>query len=305
MSEQVHTIAGVEGLLTRIVWPHGKTFMHQKFMIARQYNGGKSKLVVELRFDDNPENGHNTFAATATEYEKDKRGHWRGIAGGCMHEEIAKIFPEFAQLLPWHLVSTDGPMHYLANTVYMAGDRDHWGRRAGEPSAWEHFVYFGNSPVSHQIGAKFYSFLQSRMTQDQDGGHYVNREHGEFRVVAIAYEERTGQSYKFGPKYTLVGFGDKWHECPFRSEIEAQEFAAGLNTCRVLFVENATAFSDGKARDLTAARSIAVWPDATDEELMQEPEALKEALAARLPVLLAQFRKDMESCGFQWSTKPE
>jgi hypothetical protein len=41
-----------------------------------------------------------------------------------------------------------------------------------------------------------------------------------------------------------------------------------------------------------------VWPEATDEELMQEPKALEAALLARLPGLLREFRAAVESLGF-------
>jgi hypothetical protein len=55
---------------------------------------------------------------------------------------------------------------------------------------------------------------------------------------------------------------------------------------------------NGKARELDAARRAAIWEDATDDELCQEPAKLKEMLEARLPKLLAEFRKRMESLGF-------
>lgn len=53
-------------------------------------------------------------------------------------------------------------------------------------------------------------------------------------------------------------------------------------------------------RDLAAARSVAVWPEATDEELCAEPAVLREALERRLPALLAAFRADVEACGLLW-----
>lgn len=53
-----------------------------------------------------------------------------------------------------------------------------------------------------------------------------------------------------------------------------------------------------KVRNLDYARSSAVWPEATDAELTQEPEALKAALLARLPALMLEFRKAVESFGF-------
>lgn len=60
---------------------------------------------------------------------------------------------------------------------------------------------------------------------------------------------------------------------------------------------------EGKARELDFARSSAVWPDATDAELMQEPEALKAALRARLPALLADFQDAMRGAGFVWPVR--
>lgn len=57
---------------------------------------------------------------------------------------------------------------------------------------------------------------------------------------------------------------------------------------------------EGKARDFDAARSGAVWPDATDAELSQEPEALRAQLRARLPALMAEFKAAVESLGFTY-----
>jgi hypothetical protein len=55
---------------------------------------------------------------------------------------------------------------------------------------------------------------------------------------------------------------------------------------------------EGKERDFNAARSTAIWPDATDADLMSSPDELKEKLIARLPSLLNDFKKDVESLGF-------
>lgn len=95
-----------------------------------------------MNFDDDCGNGHNTFAITGeVKAPASVRRRGRGgkletahewIAGGCLHEDIARVFPELAPLIAWHLTSSDGPLHYIANTVYHAGDRDHWGLRKGE-----------------------------------------------------------------------------------------------------------------------------------------------------------------------------
>jgi hypothetical protein len=102
----------------------------QHFTKRINLDGVPCKMTVQLRFDDECGNGHNTFSITA-----DIRGR-RGFdiidMGGCLHDEIREHFPELAHLIRWHLTSTDGPMHYLSNTTYLASDRDHWGLRVGE-----------------------------------------------------------------------------------------------------------------------------------------------------------------------------
>jgi hypothetical protein len=63
-----------------------------------------------LRYDDACGNGHNSFGLTLDGEN----------FGGCMHDEIEQYIPEYADLIKWHLCSTEGPLHYIANTVYWA-----------------------------------------------------------------------------------------------------------------------------------------------------------------------------------------
>lgn len=68
-----------------------------------------------------------------------------------------------------------------------------------------------------------------------------------------------------------------------------------------LYWEPCWRIGEGKERQLDDARSCAVWPEATDEQLcLPEPE-LRALLEARLPQLIDAFRKDMDSIGFYWS----
>ena len=96
----------------------------QHFTKHVDIDGKDCEMTVQVRFDDECGNGHNTFAITAAIP--------RLGMGGCLHDEIREHFPELAHLIRWHLVSTDGPTHYIANTTYLASDRDHWGLKAGE-----------------------------------------------------------------------------------------------------------------------------------------------------------------------------
>ena len=74
---------------------------------------GMGLARVNMRFDDECGNGHNTFAITL-----DSKAQHAGAFGGCMHDKIAEVWPEYAHLIKWHLCSTEGPLHYVANTVY-------------------------------------------------------------------------------------------------------------------------------------------------------------------------------------------
>lgn len=115
-----HTINGVSGAMDKrgLLLVVGTTgiFRSQKFIsISRPIKGyaAGAEMKVCISFDDECQNGHQTFAITA-----EVRIRRNIEACGCMHEEIAKVFPEFAPLIKWHLVSTDGPVHYIANTHY-------------------------------------------------------------------------------------------------------------------------------------------------------------------------------------------
>ncbi len=92
---------------------------------AKQYtayyseNGQEYRMTATVRHDDSCGNGHNSFAITCD--IREKRGdYYYEYMGGCCHEEIAKHIPELAPYIKWHLTSTDGPMHYVANTIYHA-----------------------------------------------------------------------------------------------------------------------------------------------------------------------------------------
>ena len=127
------TVFGVQARAYAVVQDAdtGRILNQKNSTFSRPIEGyGKGAMLsVDLRFDDRCGNGHETFAITA---EVRRPGRRDIEAGGCLHEEIARVFPELEPLIKWHLTSTDGPMHYVANTCYLAGDRDSWGLRKGE-----------------------------------------------------------------------------------------------------------------------------------------------------------------------------
>ena len=196
--------------------------LNQKIKATRTYseNGNSYRITVELRFDDECRNGHETFAITA-----DIRENGREYMGGCCHDEIVLRFPELAHLIKWHCVSTDGPMHYLANTVYHADEH-------GPNMAW---VYYTGQPDQLNLGD--------------------NKE----RLLCYA-KESDARNAEGKPGYRVM-----WDD------------------------------KTAKVANLDHARSSAVWPDATIEQLRD-----KSALLARLPALMSDFHLNMARCGFVW-----
>lgn len=265
--------------------------------------GTNGRMQVEVRFDDECGNGKQSFAITATIRTDESRRRRDIQAGGCLHEDIAKVFPELAHLCKWHLMDADGPMCYIANTTYLAGDRDCNGRRKGDVSSYETWVRFGNVPLGHKFEGRFGKSVLEKIAHSRTVPE-TDPTYG-FRVEPIPYDNK-GKGYGFQPKWHFIGDGAKqWHECPFDSEAEANMWAETLNRAitdldYMTVFTIPTAYSEGKERELDSARSVAVWPDATDEQLTLPKEELTTLLKARLPALIADFRKVIEQSGFLW-----
>lgn len=293
-NEFVGQMLGVPGRFANVIGEPGATVLRSQTFISElrpcATYGEHATIRAEVRFDDNCSNGHNSFAITADIRDSRYRGARGELAGGCCHDEIAAAFPELAPLIRWHLTSSDGPMHYIANTVYHAGNRDHWGKIAGEPRGWDTMIQFGDNPIKHKLPSKFVAFLESARP-------HPGRAAFDFEVIGIDHKDRK----TYGTHYTFGGFADGWHDCPFRTEQEALDFLQALQTCSPKFIKIATAWGEGKVRDLDAARNSAVWPDATDAELSVEPEALKAALVKRHAHLVQAFKEDMIGAGFLWT----
>lgn len=104
-------------------------------------NGERIQVRATVCYDDRCGNGHNTFSITGDcKYPTES---WEQGGGGCIHEEIAAAFPELAPFIKWHLCSSDGPMHYIANTTFHASDKDCWGLRKGEVKP----IFSGGDPT--------------------------------------------------------------------------------------------------------------------------------------------------------------
>ena len=257
----------------------------QKQIITRMRP--RKKYRAEVRYDDECGNGHNTFAILVEWWEQAKNNRWVWCGSGCgdSAENFDRVFPELVPLAKWHLMSSDGPMYYIANTVYHASDRDCWGHKAGEPSSFREVAYFGNSPIPvHLRSEKFAEFLRTLKK-------------GSAVPVAVPHESTKAHEI-YSDNATLKGFKATWGSCPFNHMHDAEAFCKAFNSVPMRLGRISTERSKGKARDLAAARASAIWPEATDEQLCLPKKQLTKLLNARLPALMAEFRKDIEAFGF-------
>ena len=89
---------------------------YSKFVKDIIFHDEPCVMTVCVRYDDQCGNGHNSFSITGEIISQ--KGAF--IYGGCIHDKVAMHFPELSHLLKWHFTSSDGPMHYIANTTYHA-----------------------------------------------------------------------------------------------------------------------------------------------------------------------------------------
>lgn len=202
--------------------------------------------------------------------------------GGCCHDEIVNAMPTLDKYIKWHLCSTSGPMHYVANTVWHAGDRDCWGRRAGDVSRYEYGVQFGDSPITTRVNKLLWTWL--------DSGNWYEMRH-DIMLVEVPHTGTDGRVYS--PHYTFTTLPCQWHECPFKDRQAGWEFLSAMQELQVRCIQVPVEYSTGKERDFEAARRTAIWPEATDDELSLDRDDLARLLNARLPALLDAFQADM------------
>lgn len=243
--------------------------------------GEKCDLVIEIRYNDECGNGHNSFAITADLYKAGRRSENAWLSGGCQHELIEKHALELKPYIKWHLTSSDGPMHYVANSMYHARACTHEGKKPGDPVAHSERLKFKGFPMTFPQAEKgFFDFLKDCNSKF------------DLEIEAVEHKKSTGDTYDFKPKYTFKGFVGKWYQCPFDTGAEAHEFLDCLQQNGIEFVKTPTQWAEAVEPNLEAARSCAVWPEAELEDFT------KEKLEARLPQLLKDFKKAMEELEF-------
>ena len=99
-----------------------------KLLAAKEWNkmfyenGQKYRIQVRSELVHRDGNSNAYFAIGGDIYRHAKNGRKVWEAGGCIHEDIIKHFPQLQPLVDIHLADEDGvPMHAYANAAYWAG----------------------------------------------------------------------------------------------------------------------------------------------------------------------------------------
>jgi hypothetical protein len=271
--------------------PQSKITYNQKRTFTKvgvEIDGDLVDVIAEVRYDDECRNGHNTFAITGSVYLSGKPRIDRNyLRCGCVHEAIEKAFPELKHLIKWHLVSSDGPMHYLSNAMYHARDRSHAGVEIGAAVSYSKRFTFNGVPLSFDEPKKgFWQYLDTV------------KDYTALEVVEVPYDGRP-DSYKFSPYYSITGFdltnsSGKWYSAPFKSRRAASEFLHTLVKFGYTYIQVPIKWCEAVTPNLEAARRCAVWPDAELKDFT------KENLEARLPAIQQEFKQAILSLGFEY-----
>ena len=243
------------------------------------YHGTKADIIVKIRYDDECSNGHNTFTITADTYKRSGRRESAYLAGGCCHDEIIKHFPELKRAIDFHLTSSDGPLHYVANAMYHAKEV----KPNTVPRFYDHRLMFFDCPFTFKLNKRLKAFIDSYTFGDN------------IEVVALTHpRNHIKGEYQYSDNYTFKGLELDWYKSLFTERREAEEMAQAIMSMPFTIEQFVSSYQDEKIPDLEAARNCAIWNDAELEDFTEEK------LNARLPVLMQEFKQIVESFGFEY-----
>lgn len=210
---------------------------------------------------------------------------WRKAGTTRSPELMQKLWPEHVRALTYHLCSLKGPLHYLENSLYLAGTRDCFGWEPGEQRREKELGKLLWKADSDTL------FLLS--ASDTDPG-----------PLTLSYEPVLVEKLmSWGPNKGIQVGGqqlDADGNHLWRIPGTGLPFIRQLDQPPPLVLQMKPYLGVGKARELQAARSAACWLDASDEELSVSSEQLEIALKDRLPTLLCELKAVVESFGLTY-----
>lgn len=191
-------------------------------------------------------------------------------------------------------ITPTGGLHYPANPLYMASNKDTDGKRKGE--------LYNDTPVIEISG--FPHFLPVKFID------WVTNIPHNFMVFPVPVHHDKGEG-EYEPTWTLgylsqdsIGeeciYECSWHSAPFKGHAakamhQAEAFAAVINAGNYTISSRKTQIGKGKPHEFDRARRIAYWPDATEEQLQD-----KQAYMDRLPALIAELITHINTVGLTY-----
>ena len=251
----------------------------QKYSKNIIIEGKESVINIEIRYDDQCGNNHNSFHITGATYtSRTSQDDKYCYSMGCIHEEISEYFPEYKHLIKWHGMNSEGPSYYIPNTLFHARDKTHE-VPVGTPIRFREELKFDNIPFTFKEQTKgFFKYLQD--IKDFDKIDIISKTHKD--------------SNTYSDNYTFTGFEtNNWYGCPFMDKVKAQQFLETLKLYKFKIIQIPTDWCEAVEPNLESARSIAIWEDATLKQLQD-----KKQLEDRLPQLIQDFKIDIEAIGF-------
>ena len=89
-----------------------------KITYTKLIDGGKGRIEAVLEYKSlSGQAPYFSVTGTIFSHPTSKADKYWDTSG-CIHEDIAKHFPELKNAIKYHLVSSGSPLHYVANTVY-------------------------------------------------------------------------------------------------------------------------------------------------------------------------------------------
>lgn len=277
-----HKMLGMDGGLViegvNINGGLSSTISKQAFVSRPRTDKDGIEYAVRIRFDDPYRNKHHRLAVELTR---------RGDNCYADFDTVLGLFPEVQALVKWKNMTSKGP-DGLNNVAYLAGNRDCWGRAAGEPSLTEVYAFFGDHPIGFHIHTFLEKGVRAWFASNPDPDSWV--------VNEIPAREAD----KYEPSFEFKGMGLQWAPALFETRWQAEAFREAAKQHTLIFKAMPLKFSKGKVREFEDARHAAMWPDAPEEILMLPKVELEKHLEEHSKKLVAEFRKEMTGLGFWW-----
>ena len=269
--------------------PDSKLVKKQEKTVVAPYESGVFPRVIHklrLSYDDSCGNLHNTFAITIDTTTRRTISSKLEYSGGSDWEAIKEHFPDYAHLTPFHGCSSHGPMHYLGNSIYLAGIKDHNGLLKGEVRFWDAEIQFIGFPIRQPTNTHLLKFLEDHTTMD------------DFKYVDVVEVQRKvrqeDEGYVYSNNFVFSGMEEDWYKSVASNKMTADRLLQAFKETPYVIINTPTTFSEGKDPDLEGARGCAIWVEAELEDFTEEK------LMARLPGLMTEFKGRMEDIGFEY-----